>query len=393
MKILFTQDTDWIKRYPAQHHHIFERLCLRGHSVLVIDHEIMWKESHHGLISKRTVFEGCTRLISGAQVTVIRPGFICLPIFDCLSMLWTHYREIKRQILDFKPDLIVSQTLLTTYLSLILAKYFKIPFVFHVIDSLHTLVPYKFLKFLGKFFEKRILRQSDCVITINEILKDHAVNFGADPYKTLVIKAGVDIESYDLTNHYLELRAKYNIAQNDIVILFVGWLYHFSGLKEVSIALSQRLESSIKLWIVGQGDAEQDLRDIIAKYQLQKKVILTGSQPFRDIPHFIRASDVCILPAYNNDVMRHIVPIKIYQYMAGAKPVITTELPGIMKEFGHDHGVVYISKPEEVVQKVLNLTEHGMLASLGKKAHDFVEKYDWDQVVDQFEKALSSLIK
>jgi len=44
MKILFVQDTDWIKRNPTQHNHLLEGMVLRGHEVRVIDYPILWKE-------------------------------------------------------------------------------------------------------------------------------------------------------------------------------------------------------------------------------------------------------------------------------------------------------------------------------------------------------------
>ena len=33
------------------------------------------------------------------------------------------------------------------------------------------------------------------------------------------------------------------------------------------------------------------------------------------------------------------------------KPVITTKLPGIMKEFGNNNGVIYVDKLEDVIEK------------------------------------------
>ena len=35
MRILFTQETDWIKRNPAQQHHLAEMLSLKGHDILI----------------------------------------------------------------------------------------------------------------------------------------------------------------------------------------------------------------------------------------------------------------------------------------------------------------------------------------------------------------------
>jgi len=37
--------------------------------------------------------------------------------------------------------------------------------------------------------------------------------------------------------------------------------------------------------------------------------------------------------------------------MAMKKPVITTQLPGLMKEFGEDNSILYVSKPENVLKK------------------------------------------
>ena len=67
------------------------------------------------------------------------------------------------------------------------------------------------------------------------------------------------------------------------------------------------------------------------------------SETISEMPAFIAASDICLLPAYPwEKTMQDIVPIKMYEYMAMKKPVIATRLPGVMKEFGEDNGVVYV---------------------------------------------------
>jgi glycosyltransferase involved in cell wall biosynthesis len=85
--------------------------------------------------------------------------------------------------------------------------------------------------------------------------------------------------------------------------------------------------------------------------------------------------------------MRNIVPIKIYEYMAMGKPVITTYLPGVMKEFGRGNGVKYVKKPEYVIQKALNLD----FDEESKKARKFVENNDWELLADNFQILLYNL--
>jgi len=129
------------------------------------------------------------------------------------------------------------------------------------------------------------------------------------------------------------------------------------------------------------------------KHNLQDHLILAGRQPYGKIPEFIGAADICLLPAHNNKVMQDIVPIKMYEYMASGKPVISTKLPGIIKEFGYDNGVEYVDDAGEVIDKAIILSENKKkLIEGGSKARKFVEKYDWDNVADEFETILKNTI-
>lgn len=117
MKILIVQDTDWIRRNPIQHTHLAERMALRGHEIRIIDYEILWRtEGKKELFSKRQVFH-VSRLFKEVSLPVIRPGILKIPVLDYFSMLFTYTKEINRQIVDFQPDVIISNDILTTYLS------------------------------------------------------------------------------------------------------------------------------------------------------------------------------------------------------------------------------------------------------------------------------------
>jgi glycosyltransferase involved in cell wall biosynthesis len=89
--------------------------------------------------------------------------------------------------------------------------------------------------------------------------------------------------------------------------------------------------------------------------------------------------------------MQDIVPIKMYEYMAMGKPVIATKLPGVMKEFGKNHGVIYVNKAEDVLKKAIELIENGRVEEHGARARGFVEKYNWDDIVADFEGVFEEL--
>jgi glycosyltransferase involved in cell wall biosynthesis len=393
MKILLVQDTDWIARNIHQHHHVGERLCLRGHDLSVIDYELLWRTNGNGkrtLFSRRQVFRGVSKVLHNANVTVIRPATLRLPFLNYASMLITYGHEISAQLRESPPDVIIGMYLLTNYLALRAAKRKRIPFVFQVLEPNYEMIPSKLLRPIGKLIERKIFRGADKVVVINEGLREYAIRMGARPEKTCVIRAGIDHERFGSHVDGKTVRRQYGIAEDEMALFFMGWLYQFSGLKEVLAELAKlgREDLGVKLLIVGDGDAFEELQRMRTDLGLENCVTLAGKQPYDKIPEFIAASDMCLLPAYNNEIMRDIVPIKMYEYMAMGKPVIATRLPGIMKEFGSDNGVLYVERPEDALGKALEVIKAGTIEAHGEKARQFVRDTDWGTVVDQFEEVL-----
>jgi glycosyltransferase involved in cell wall biosynthesis len=270
----------------------------------------------------------------------------------------------------------------------------NIPFLYYWIDVLHRLIPFKPFQPIGKIIESGVLRQADRVLVINEKLRDYVTKLGARPERTQVLRAGINLEQFKPNINLDAIRKQYRFKEEDIILFFMGWLYRFSGLKEITSRLAGSENNNFKLLIVGEGDAYKELQEIRERFNLQDRVILTGKKSYQEIPNLIAAANVCLLPAYPwEPIMQDIVPIKMYEYMAMKKPVISTKLPGVMKEFGEDNGVVYVDRPEDVVPKAIELVQNGKVEELGAKARSFVEKYSWDNITDDFEKILEEVIE
>lgn len=393
MKILVVHESDWIVRGPHQHHHLMERLSKRGHETRVIDFEILWRAKEtNSLISNRQVFKGVHKVINDGAVTVIRPSIINIPILDYISLIYTHNAEIKRQINQFKPDVVIAFSILNANIAFRIAQKEGIPSIYYIIDELHRLVPEKAFQSFAKFIERQNMKIADKVISINEGLREYTILMGATKDKTKVIRAGVDLERF-VSDGREEVRKKYGIFNDDNVLFFMGWLYDFSGLKEVALELARCEKNGIRLLVVGKGDLWDALQGIRKNCCLEKKLIMIDWILYEDVPKYLSASDICILPAYNNDIMNKIVPIKMYEYMAAGKPIVATKLPGIIKEFGEDNGVIYADGTEDVLRKALELIEKGAFHKHGLKARRFVENCKWDDIVDGFEGILEEVVR
>ena len=386
MRILVVQESDWIEKGPHTSHHLFERLSKKGHEIRVIDFEINWRLHKKEFLCRRKVFKHQHKAIPDGNIMVVRPSIIKFPVLEYISLIVSHKKEIKKQIEDFKPDVVVGFGILNSTIAIKQARKAGIPFVYYIMDILNKLVPQKIFQPIAKRIEIKNMKTADIIISINEALREYTIKLGASREKTEVVRSGIDLKRYN-PNLKSRIREKYGIKKDDLVLFFMGWLYHFSGLKEVAPTLHKN--KNIKFLIVGEGDAFEDLKKIKENYKLNNQLILTGKQPFEKIPEFISAADICLLPAYNNEIMRDIVPIKMYEYMAMEKPVISTKLPGIIKEFGKNNGVVYINNPEDALKKALEINKRVE----GKKARKFAENCDWSRLVIKFEKVLMATIE
>lgn len=394
MRILVVQESDWLEKGPHQSHHLMERLSILGHEVRVIDYEILWREhASHEVISKRCVHYGVHRATENGYITIIRPAILRLPILDYFSLAYTHKKEIQGQINEYKPDVIIGFGLLNAFIALRLARKARIPFVYYVIDELHRLVPEAALRPMAKLIESSNMKASTIVVSINEALREYTIQMGAHPGKTSVVRAGIDIGLHNQGADSQVLRKELGIQESEVVLFFMGWLYAFSGLKEVAMHLEREpmRHGKIKLLIIGRGEVWDTIERIRMNNHLESKIILLDWKPYKEVPRYIAAADICILPAYNNRIMKNIVPIKMYEYMASQKPVIATRLPGLVKEFGANNGVSYVDEPWEVVEKAAELVRNGLIESEGRKSRAFVQGMDWKTTTDSFEGILRAI--
>jgi glycosyltransferase involved in cell wall biosynthesis len=385
MKILVVQESNWIDRGPHQAHHLMERLAVQGNEIRIIDFDIIWRSRNdRKTLSRRSIFHPIPKVIQDSHITIIRPAILQVPILEYISLLYTHQKEIRRQLNEFAPDIVIGFGILNAALAASICHKKGIPFVYYVIDELHKLVPQRYFQRIASFIESSTYKKADLILSINEALREYTVSMGAPEAKTRIVRAGVDINWFSHSDRKKK-REELGFHKNDIVLFFMGWLYEFSGLVEVSQALAEKkLDPRVKLLVVGKGDLWDYLNTMKNGSGMDGKIVTVGWQPYHTIPDFLAASDICVLPARNNGIMKNIVPIKLYEYMAAAKPVIARNLSGVRKEFGTDHGIFYFDDIAGFIRDIDGLKDRRIRKEWGEKARQYVEYNDWASVTDDF---------
>jgi glycosyltransferase involved in cell wall biosynthesis len=392
MRILVVQESDWLERGPHQSHHLMERLAQEGNEVRVIDFQIDWKKNRkQGIISSLMVKTNVQKVLPPG-VTVLRPPIIRLPLLSYLSLIISHHRAIRREIRDHRPDVIIGFGLLNSRIAIIQGRRQGIPFVYYIIDELHRLVPEGLLQPFARNVEKGNYKLSTRVVSINEALMEYCEEMGADPSKSTIIRAGVDFYRFANANGS-EVRKRFGFTEQDTVLFFMGWLYGFSGLDVVAMELAKSGNKNLKMLILGKGELTNRLQEIVTKENLGNRVIIEDWKPYSEVPNYLAAADICLLPAKHIRLMENIVPIKMYEYLAAGKVVFASDLYGVHKEFGEGNGVIYIHDQKDVIPQANDLITKGIVKLEGQKGQNFVKSSDWSLMTKQFEQLLEEVIR
>jgi glycosyltransferase involved in cell wall biosynthesis len=62
----------------------------------------------------------------------------------------------------------------------------------------------------------------------------------------------------------------------------------------------------------------------------QENIFYLGPKPYQDLPYFLACFDVAILPFKINRITQSTSPIKLFEYFAGGKPVVSTPLKEVI---------------------------------------------------------------
>jgi spore coat protein SA len=174
---------------------------------------------------------------------------------------------------------------------------------------------------------------------ISEYIKSHLImNAHIDPSKCLILKNPIDFKIFNSvcgTPRPDDLVKKYGIEPSDFVLLFVGRIVDYKGIKHLLLALeSLPEEMAFKLLVVGSfgsgfGRADEDnvfRRELMALAErMSGKIIFTGFVHNTALPRYHALADVVIMPSLYEEPAGMVA----MEAMASGRPVITTDAGGI----------------------------------------------------------------
>jgi glycosyltransferase involved in cell wall biosynthesis len=80
-------------------------------------------------------------------------------------------------------------------------------------------------------------------------------------------------------------------------------------------------------------------------------IVFTGSQPYSQLPDIMRAFDVCMVPHLVTAFTESLNPIKLWEYLAAGKPIVSTNVAG----FRDFPGLLFVSASHHDFEKNLSV--------------------------------------
>lgn len=315
--------------------------------------------------------------------------FIPEILFEIMEIAYnlTAYKKARKITLAKKIDFIYERFAFFSWTGALLSKIYNIPLFLEINYTTHTPLVRKRTKLLlplARHIERKILTRASAIFVVSSFLKKQLMEMGVSEKKIYLTVNAVDGGIFQSIPHDAEIRAKYNL-NGATVIGYVGGFYPWHGI-DLLLQAVKNIEceyGNLSILLVGDGPVKNQLKNQYAKLRMHSKMIMPGEVEHKDLPKYLAAMDICILPDSNE----YCSPVKILEYMAMGKPVLAPNL-GNVKDIISDrvNGVLFkagdCADMEKTIKLILENKE--LRADISSSARKEIFKYHlWSNNVEK----------
>jgi glycosyltransferase involved in cell wall biosynthesis len=302
-------------------------------------------------------------------------------------ILYSEYlqRALLPALTEFSPHIIYERYSLFSYAGVELARALGVPLVLEVNAPLALEAAQHrdlILKHTAGQLEAAIWCGADVILVVSEMLEAHAASLGVARERIEVVRTGVDCDLFDATTSGDGIRERHGLSGKKVVG-FVGSLKPWHDLDTLIAAMARLVanDPTYQLLVVGQGPRTEELTR-----QHNAFVTDAGAVKHEAVPAYLAAMDVVTVPYAAGDD-HYFSPIKLFEAMAMAKPVVGARIGQVANVLAHNEtGLLYepgnAADLVDAIGHVFTLPDKG--AALGRRAREAVAaNYTWRHVAER----------
>ena len=225
--------------------------------------------------------------------------------------------------------------------------------------------------------------KSPWLIAVSDTIKRDILEFYPNSRRITVIPPGVDTEKFN-PNSVLEqrerIRKEKNVADDEMVVLFVGSEFRRKGLDRLITAL----RPGMRLFVVGEGERLRYYQNLVEKSGNADKITFEGHS--KDVGNYYALADVVVLPSRSEAF-----GMSILEGMSCGHPVVASAVSGVSSliEPGVNGFLFEHSRDlSAIFERLMDPLER---RRLGIEARKKTENYSWNAVADEHEKLYAKI--
>lgn len=230
---------------------------------------------------------------------------------------------------------------------------------------------------------RKFLKRLKAVITISSGLKNELLNNSVTESKILVASDGVDLKIFDSLDKKEKCRQELNIPLDALVLGYVGQLKTMGMEKGIGLLLSafekiRQHRKNLHLYLVGGWPFH------VEEYagRAGESVHFTGQVPYSLVPKYLASFDVLLMPFPKNPHYIHdMSPLKMFEYMAAKRPIVTSDLPSIREVLRDEEAFFFEAENESSFVESIELVLDNPDLALSKAAVAYVRvgEFSWEK--------------
>jgi glycosyltransferase involved in cell wall biosynthesis len=237
---------------------------------------------------------------------------------------------------------------------------------------------YRFWQLLERFS----VAQSAALTVVCDPLKAY---FEKLARRVLVVPGGVDPDLFSpavAPDHEIE-----TLKEGRIAVAYVGNFLPFQGvsmLLESVIGVQAISGHRYRFFFLGSPDKETLYHQWARQHGLSDSVVFLGRRPYTDVPHYLAAVDVLVVPRPFTLVSHYAFPSKLAEYISMGRSVVATNVGDHYKAvIDMETGLLVEPTPEALKEALLKLQDPQLRQRLGRGARQHAVRYfAWDKLAD-----------
>ena len=239
----------------------------------------------------------------------------------------------------------------------------------------------------GRRICKAALARTDGLAVISQGLAQEYARAGLAPARTMILPDAASERFFEIMvkgpTDREALRSRLRLPVKGPLVLYAGGLYWtWKGVASLVRAQAESREAA-HLVIVGGAPIQEPINRLknLAQDLGLEKVVFTGWVRSSEIPAYLQAADILVLPNSGQTKIsrKYTSPLKLFEYLASARPVIASDLPSLREVLNSENALLVPPDDPQALGAAMErlINDPDLAAQLARNGQETARRYTW----------------